>query len=191
MRRKTSSRQNTASADRESSNGRAQDARAVFDSIRRIVRVLRLTSRHTEKEFGLSAAQLFVLQKLAEAGTPLTPSDLAARTLTDQSSISVVTQRLVDRGYASRSRSETDARSYQLTLTETGRSVVRKVPDATQGRLLEAMLAMPSADVRQLAKLLGRLVQETGLGDEQASMLMEDEAPAAGPKRGTGRAQTR
>lgn len=183
MRRKTSSRQTAAAADRDSSNGQIQDARAVFDSIRRIVRVLRLTSRHTEKQFGLSAAQLFVLQKLAEAGTPLTPSELAARTLTDQSSISVVTQRLVDRGYALRSRSEIDARSYTLALTDVGRTVVRKVPDATQGKLLDAMLAMPAPDVRQLADLLGRLVEETGLGDEKATMLMEDEAPATGSKR--------
>lgn len=175
MRRKPPSRQTAASVDRESSNGRAQDARAVFDSIRRIVRVLRLTSRHTEKQFGLSAAQLFVLQKLAEAGAPLTPSELAARTLTDQSSISVVTQRLVDRGYASRSRSETDARSFSLTLTDAGRMVVRKVPDATQGKLLGAMLAMPAADVRQLAKLLGRLVEHTGLSEQRPSMLMEDD----------------
>jgi DNA-binding MarR family transcriptional regulator len=190
MRRKLPSRR-PAAQDRHSSNGPGQDARAVLDSIRRIVRVLRLTARHTEKQFGLSAAQLFVLQRLAEAGTPLTPSELAARTLTDQSSISVVSQRLVDRGYASRSRSETDARSYRLTLTDTGRSVVRKLPDATQGKLLHAMLAMPAADVRQLAKLLGRLVQETGLSQEKASMLMEDEAPAARSKRGAPSARSK
>src|SRR4051794_20418051 len=63
-----------------------QSARQVFDSLRRIVRVLRLSARHTEKAFGLSAAQLFVVQKLAESPTPLTPSELAEKALTDQSS---------------------------------------------------------------------------------------------------------
>src|SRR4051794_12576310 len=48
------------------STAHVQSARLVFDSIRRIVRVLRLSARHTEKEFGLSAAQLFVVQKLSE-----------------------------------------------------------------------------------------------------------------------------
>src|SRR3989440_12814736 len=86
--------------------------RSVFDSIRRIVRVLRLSARHTEKTFGLSAAQLFVLHKLAEHDAPQTPGDLAGKALTDQSSVSVVVQRLVDRGYVQRVRSTQDGRSF-------------------------------------------------------------------------------
>ena len=41
------------------------DVKSVLDSIRRIVRVLRITDRLTAKHFGLSTAQLFVLQRLA------------------------------------------------------------------------------------------------------------------------------
>ena len=155
-----------------------EEVRSVLDSIRRIVRVLRLSARHTEKAFGLSAAQLFVLHKLAEGQRPQTPSELAEKALTDQSSVSVVVQRLVDRGYVLRTRSVRDGRSFDLTLTDAGRRVVKKSPDSTQDRLLEAMMKMSPARTKQLAELMEELVGHTGIAAEEATMLLEDEAAA-------------
>jgi DNA-binding MarR family transcriptional regulator len=66
----------------------------VLDSIRQIVRLLREGSRDSEERVGLSAAQLFVLQKL-DPDEPLSLNELSARTLTHQSSVSVVVSRLV------------------------------------------------------------------------------------------------
>jgi DNA-binding MarR family transcriptional regulator len=161
-------------------SARMRDARLVFDSIRRIVRVLRLQARHTEKAFGLSAAQLFVLHKLAEAA-PLTPGELAEKALTDQSSVSVVVQRLVDRGYVNRMRSRRDARSFELTLSEAGRTVVHNSPDSTQDRLLGAIQRMPAGRVKALAELLDELVGNTGLSREYPTMLGEEEdGPTSG-----------
>src|ERR671938_1731164 len=68
-----------------------------LDAIRRLVRGLRLAARASEREAGLSAAQLFVLQQLAESPAE-SINELAARTLTHQSSVSVVVRRLVERG---------------------------------------------------------------------------------------------
>ena len=80
------------------------DARAVLDAIRRIVRLLRQSARAAERRTGMSAAQLFVLQQLRSAGGALTPGELAERTLTHQSSVSVVARRLVDGGLVKRQR---------------------------------------------------------------------------------------
>src|SRR5215217_2732988 len=66
-----------------------RDVRAVLDAIRRIVRVLRVSSRAAEKQVGLSGAQLFVLHKLEDAPA-LSLNELADRTRTHQSSVSVV-----------------------------------------------------------------------------------------------------
>src|SRR5437763_1011424 len=66
----------------------ASDVRSIMDAIRRIVRVLRVSSRACEKQVGLSGAQLFVLHKLEEAPA-LSLNQLADRTRTHQSSVSV------------------------------------------------------------------------------------------------------
>jgi DNA-binding MarR family transcriptional regulator len=149
------------------------DVRDVLDSIRRIVRLLRLASREAEREVGLSGAQLFVLQKLAEAKM-LSVNDLADCTHTHQSSVSVVAQTLVDKGLIARSRAADDARRLELTLTAQAKSLLRKAPGAAQGRLIEALDRLPAATRKQLAASLAKLVEEAGLGDAEAPMVFED-----------------
>ena len=66
----------------------ATDVRSALDAFRRIIQALRQASRETERRVGLSAAQLFALQQLANhAGASV--NDLAASTFTHQSSVSL------------------------------------------------------------------------------------------------------
>lgn len=155
--------------------GRVDDeSRVILDSIRRIVQLLRRTANASEKQCGLSAAQVFVLHKLTDAAS-LSVGELAARTLTSQSSVSEVVQKLVGAGYVARERSTRDGRSVQLSLTDAGRSIVAKAPIAPQDYLLAALKRMPPRDRRQLARLLSRLVKETGVVNLPATMIFEDD----------------
>ena len=155
--------------------GSGDEIRDVLDSFRRIVRLLRLSSREAEREVGLSGAQLFVLQKLSEAKM-LSVNDLAERTHTHQSSVSVVAQTLVDKGLVSRNRAADDARRLELTLTPAAKALLRKAPGAAQDRLIEALNKLPAVTRKQLSQGLAKLVEEAGLGDSEAPMLMEETA---------------
>ncbi len=142
---------------------RADDeCRVIMDSIRRIVQLLRRSATAAEKSHGLSAAQLFVLHKLAD-GHSLSIGDLAERTLTSQSSVSEVVQKLVSNGCVTRVRSQRDARSVELSLTDDGRKILEKAPVAPQDYILAGLNRMPPRDRKQLARLLARLVKETGM----------------------------
>lgn len=70
----------------------AADLQTILDGIRSLVNRLRESSREAERRIGLTAAQLFVLQ-LLRASDDLSVNDLAARTYTHQSSVSVVVSR--------------------------------------------------------------------------------------------------
>src|SRR5262245_39980439 len=96
-----------------------RDVNDVLESIRQIVRSLRVASRASERDVGLSAAQLLVLQQLG-SGMALSLNDLAARTQTHQSSTSVVVAKLVSRGLIKRSRAKEDGRQINLVLTPAG-----------------------------------------------------------------------
>src|SRR3954463_2640556 len=121
---------------------RAQDTRAVLDAVRRIVRELHQSSRAAEKLVGVSAAQLFVLQKLAEfPGASM--NELAARTHTHQSSVSTVVARLVERGLVLRAPAADDGRRLELRLAADGRRLVTRAPDAAQSRLIQAIERLP------------------------------------------------
>jgi MarR family transcriptional regulator, lower aerobic nicotinate degradation pathway regulator len=148
------------------------DVQAALDGIRRLVRVLRLSDRQSEREAGVSAAQLFVLQKLAEGPAP-SVNDLAERTLTHQSSVSVVVGRLVERGLVVRSPSRQDGRRREPRLTLTGRALLRRSPRPAQLRLIRALRALGPAETRALARLLGRLVAGMGAASQPAAMFFE------------------
>jgi DNA-binding MarR family transcriptional regulator len=155
----------------------SQDIRRVLDAIRRIVQSIRLAGRAAERVSGLSGAQLFVLQKLAE-GEATSLNDLAARTVTHQSSVSVVVQKLVDQKLVTRNASAADARRVVLSLTGAGRAVVRKSPQAAQERIIEAVQHLHAAERTQLAKLLERVADRAAGGTAGAEhappMLFED-----------------
>jgi MarR family transcriptional regulator, lower aerobic nicotinate degradation pathway regulator len=149
----------------------------VLDSIRRIVRLLREGSRISEKSVGLSGAQLFVLQKL-DPKEPLSLTELAARTLTHQSSVSVVVSRLVERGLVLRRPAAGDARRLELLPTRRGLLLRERAPGAAQDRLIAALSAMTAREQRALADNLEALVRALGVDERAAPMLFADEPPA-------------
>jgi DNA-binding MarR family transcriptional regulator len=151
--------------------------RAVLDSIRRIVRALRESSRKTERSVGLGAAQLFVLQRLAGA-PPLSINELAERTLTHQSSVSVVVSRLVRGGLVARTRAAADGRRVEITLTAAGRALLERAPAAAQDRLIGALGLLGVAARKDLAGHLGRLVEAMALPPHHPPMFFE-RAPRA------------
>src|SRR3982751_587504 len=85
------------------------EATTVLIAQRRIVRFLRLADRDVEAACDISAAQLFVLHTLVDKPAQ-SLSELAQRTLTDQSSVSTVVSRLVERGLVKRTASRADRR---------------------------------------------------------------------------------
>ncbi len=156
-----------------------RDAAQVLDSLRRLVRELRLTSHSVERELGISGAQLFVLRELArESGCSIRA--LSERTLTDPSSVSAVVSRLVDRGLVSRSRDPKDARRSELSLTARGVRVVSKAGEPFQVRLVRSLRSLPAARLRRLSADLAAVVESAGLARGTAPMFFDDE-----PKRRT------
>ena len=146
--------------------------RAVLDSIRRIVRVLRESSRRTERSLGLGAAQLFVLQRLAGA-QPLSLNELAERTLTHQSSVSVVVSRLVKAKLVTRLRARGDARRLEIRLTPAGEAALERAPAAAQDRIIAALGTLGAPVRRDLARQLGRLVEAMALPAQHPPMFFE------------------
>jgi DNA-binding MarR family transcriptional regulator len=144
----------------------------VLDALRRIVQVLRESSRRAELQLGVTGAQLFVLQKLGEAPSQ-SLNDLAARTHTHQSSVSTVVARLVERGLVARQRSARDGRRLELVLTAKGRRVAAQTPGAAQDRLVDTIQQLPPRARRRLASLLRQLVAGMDAHERQPHMFFE------------------
>jgi DNA-binding MarR family transcriptional regulator len=146
----------------------------ILNSIRQLVRALRLFDREAQTKHGVTAAQLFVLHAI-EQEEGLSLNALATRTATDQSSASVVVQRLVEGGYVLRTAQPADRRRIELRLTPKGRGVIRKAPPPAQQKILATVAAMSPRDRKELAALLESFVGAFGVRGPKAPMLFEEE----------------
>jgi MarR family transcriptional regulator, lower aerobic nicotinate degradation pathway regulator len=148
----------------------------VMDAIRAIVRALRLNTRAIEKQLGISLAQLWVLQLLAEKPAE-SLNDLAVATATHQSSVSVVVRRLVERGFATRTTAHKDKRRVRIELTDAGRSLLGNAPPTVQVSLIGGLRRLAPERRDQLATLMRDWLAASGLDMTNAPpMLMEDDA---------------
>jgi DNA-binding MarR family transcriptional regulator len=152
------------------------DMTTVMDSLRALVRALRISTRAVEKEIGISGAQLFVLQQL-ESGPAGSVNHLAELTSTHQSSVSTVVSRLVERGLVRRQPSADDGRRMEISITDQGRNLLASAPRTAQWRMQEAMQRMGCERTRVLAEGIEALVRNSGFLQLPAPMFFEDDSP--------------
>ena len=151
----------------------AQDAKAILNRIRRLVRALRSFEKDAQVRFGLGAAQMFIVHVLSQ-DDGISLNELAERTATDQSSVSVAVARLVEEGYVRRDVTPADRRRVELSLTSKGKNLVRRAPPAAQEQILAGVTAMPAGDRAELTRLLDEVIARIGGADAEAPMLFQD-----------------
>ena len=159
----------------------AEDSKAILNRVRQLVRTLRAFDKEAQGRYGVGAAQMFILHVLQHE-TELSMNELAERTATDQSSVSLAVGRLVEEGYVRRTPSEEDRRQVRLSLSPRGRALVRRSPPAAQEKIMSSVAAMTGRERIQLQALLDKLMAGMGAAGEKPPMLFQDErrgAPAA------------
>lgn len=152
------------------------DMSKVVDAIRSIVQSLRISGRAAEHLLGISSAQLYILQELSEQPAQ-SINELAERTFTHQSSVSMVVSRLVEGRLVTRTAARGDARRLSISLTPAGRALLRKAPDAAQTQLVEGLRSLSRGELHALAGHLSTLT--TLIGAQTAA---EDEGHVLRPK---------
>lgn len=143
-------------------------------ALRVLVAALSQSARAVERHSGITNAQLFVLQQLAEHG-PQSVGELARRAHTQPSTASIVASRLVARGLVCKARATDDARRTSLSLTAVARRLVRAAPRPPTAQLIDALQRLPAREARALVRGLHGLLRELHLPDIAPPMLFEDQ----------------
>lgn len=150
-----------------------REANRAMDGLRRIVRALRVGNIRAEASHAISSAQLFALRAIdAEPGGSL--RDLAARTLTSQSTVSEVVARLDAQGLITRLTSAEDRRRIELRVSAEGRKILDGAPATIQEQLAAGFLSLPSYQQRELATGIETWIVAAGLAEVPAAMFFED-----------------
>jgi DNA-binding MarR family transcriptional regulator len=152
----------------------AARARALA-ALRVLVAALSQSARAVERHTGITNAQLFLLQQLAEHG-PQSVGELAARAQTQASTASIVVSRLVAHGLVNKSRAADDARRTSLSLTPAARRLVRAAPTPPTAQLLSAVERLSVREARALVLGLEAMRREMHLPEVEPALLFEDTA---------------
>ncbi len=145
----------------------------VLDNLRRIVQAVRLSSAQIGGPDGVTSAQFLILKQI-EAHPGISVGDLAALTLTHQSSVSEVIGRLEARGMIVRARAAEDGRRREIHLAPAGQKVLARPVETIQERLIAAMAALPPETLAALDGGLEALIREAGIAIDPAPMFLED-----------------
>ena len=107
----------------------------LYETLRSIVHVLDTHSRSLQKQIGVTATQLAVLQALAKA-SPLPISEVSKRIHLSGATISGTADRLVESALIERRQSDEDRRVMHLHLTDKGRRLLDGGPSPLPDRLV-------------------------------------------------------
>ncbi|MBV6702466.1 MarR family winged helix-turn-helix transcriptional regulator [Kitasatospora aureofaciens] len=135
----------------------------VFGRLKRLYRLVDAELNRTFGEHGLDAASFDVLATLRRSGPPyrLTPTGLMQSAMVTSGAITQRLDRLEARGLVTRTASDVDGRSREVTLTPEGYALIdRALPDhlATEHRLLAGLDdAQTAAFVDAMRTLLAAL----------------------------------
>ncbi len=139
-----------ATAGREASVGR------ILDALHAIARQLRLASQEAADQARAHPAQRQALRQLADRPVA-SLTELAERTHTDISSVSMVVSRLVEHGLVTRKTAADDRRRISVALTPRGRAVVRRSRAPEAAGLLRAASTLSGRELHALADGLSGL----------------------------------
>jgi DNA-binding MarR family transcriptional regulator len=137
-----------------------------------MVRGLRSAAEAVERDFRISAAQLFVLSELAQVPDQ-SVKDLAAVTMTTHSTVSQVVGQLISKGLVTRAADASDGRRSVLRVTRQGSILLKKSPRAIQEDLIEGFTTLRPSERRGLANGLEKWLAASGLAGVPSTMLFE------------------
>ncbi|MGX5207378.1 MarR family winged helix-turn-helix transcriptional regulator [Streptomyces violaceus] len=138
----------------------------VIEIERALTRITYLSTRARQHErlmalagVPLDRAAVALLRQVADS-EPLRPGELAARLGVEASHVTRTVQQLQKSGYVTRVPDPDDRRAQRIELTDAGRQAIAKVREAGVRGMQMALSAWSPEELRQLAGLFHRMVDD-------------------------------
>ncbi|MDQ3202390.1 MAG: MarR family transcriptional regulator [Pseudomonadota bacterium] len=120
----------------------------------------RIIDTHMEPH-GITAAQFKVLIIMAQMGVD-TPAELCRHLSLDSGSMTRMLDRLEQKGFLARQRSEADRRQVRLVLTEQGQQLMDRLPEIGADAMNELAGAITAEELKTLEHILHKILAAAG-----------------------------
>ncbi len=125
-------------------------------SVRRIMRAIDMHSSYLARQYGLTSPQLICLKKLSEV-KGITPGGLAKEVHLSHATVTGIINRLEKKGLVQRIRSTKDARSFLISLTDQGISMVKASPAMLQEQFMHKLSKLANWEKTMILSSLQRI----------------------------------
>lgn len=139
-------------------------------------RMAHLLTRNKRSEYmklrarvGLDRAAMAVLRQIDESGAKR-PGELAALLRVESPHITRQLQLLERKGYATRIADAGDRRAQLADLTDAGHAAAARLRTASREAMQEALTNWSAGDIRDLGRLLGRMVEDFEAHDARTDL---------------------
>jgi DNA-binding MarR family transcriptional regulator len=143
----------------------------IVAALRRIIRAVDLHSRHLVHEVGLTWPQLATLRAAERLGA-CSIGALARAVHLGQPTITGIVQRLERAGYVQRSPHAQDGRSVNITITPTGRNLLKDAPSLLQDRFHTELAKLKDWERFQTLASLQRIAEMMDVETLEASPML-------------------
>jgi len=141
-------------------------------SLRRILKAVEAQARTLARDTSLTPSQIVVLKELA-ARESVQPGELARSAGLKQATISILLDRLEERGLIQRTRGDEDRRTVRVQVTPDGRRVLADAPDLLQSEFGGRFERLPGWEQAYINAALTRLVALLGASNIDASPVLD------------------
>jgi DNA-binding MarR family transcriptional regulator len=128
----------------------------VLKVLRKIIRAVDVQSKQLVKEYGLTGPQILILKEL-HAAEDITVGKIAANVDLSQSTVTNILERLENRGFISRSRSNVDKRRVNIKLEEKGVRILEMDPSLLQEHFVRRFKELPDWEQSAILSSLQRV----------------------------------
>jgi len=141
-------------------------------SIRQILRATELHGKALRVATGLKTSQLLVLQAL-EDSPDLTVGEITAQVHMAQATVTMIVAKLEDQGLVTRTRGTSDKRKVFVNLTDAGRKILDRAPEALHQRFAEQFEPLKKWEKTMLVASLQRVASMLDASDIDAAPILQ------------------
>jgi len=141
-------------------------------ALRKVIRAIGLHSKHLNKTSGLTSPQLLIMLEIEKA-SGINSSQVAKNVNLSPATVTNILDRLENKVLISRLRNTQDKRKVSLYLTDDGKALLLKAPQALQEHFINNFANLAQWEQSQLLSSMERLAEMMDADEIDASPVLE------------------
>ena len=148
----------------------------VLSLLRKITRSISQRSRNLIKDYGLTVPQILILREVCSSDEPVTASQIAHAISLSPATITPIIDKLVQRGFLNKERSDKDRRKVKLIPTGKGVELSKNAPTLMHEQFINSFNTLKGWEQSMILSSLERIADMIDIKPEGTAPILDPTA---------------